>query len=78
LASAYPEGSSAKKLEADLQNQGFAISGCENEPLERMAVFDQSGGDGITSMSAFATVNWKSDADGKLVWTTGNITYRGL
>ena len=77
LRKSFPTGSPASALESTLVNQGFKLEACSSQNVKR-ATFSQTGGNGITAMSAFASVTWKTDATGQIVWTTGNIGFRGL
>jgi hypothetical protein len=77
LRKQFPAGSSAAALESALLTQGFKMEIC-NMPNVKRATFSQTGGNGITSMSAFANVTWKTNASGQIVWTTGNISFLGL
>ncbi len=54
---------------------GFKMIPCEGSLAAR---FDQTGGNGVTSMRATAIIIWKADAEGQIVWTTGDIAYTGL
>ena len=75
----FPVGSSAPKLREALSRQGFLIhDGCSPDKSVSLAVFRQSGGNGVTTMPAFGTVYWKQDQAGRLVWTTGDIAFTGL
>lgn len=42
------------------------------------ARFDQTGGNGITSWPATAVIIWKADAEGRILWATGDIAATGL
>jgi hypothetical protein len=59
LRRAFPVGSNAAILRRELVAQGFEIVGCEPDPTISFATFDQTGGNGITTMSAFGIVFWK-------------------
>jgi hypothetical protein len=75
----FPVGTPAVKLRDALEKQGFEIrDGCSPDKSVSVAIFRQSGGNGITAMAAFGSVYWKQDKAGRLVWTTGDIAFTGL
>jgi hypothetical protein len=71
----FPAGSSSDYLKTALLQMGFSMIPC---PGSLAARFDQTGGNGITSMRASAVIIWKADAEGRILWTTGDIGYTGL
>jgi hypothetical protein len=79
LKRAFPPGSAAADLRRSLRRQGFALHDrCSRDGSVSWAEFRQRGGDGVTSMAALGTVFWREDPAGRLVWTTGDIAFRGL
>ena len=78
LRKSFPTGSPASALESALVSQGFTLDEACRSPNVKRATFSQTGGNGITAMSAFASVTWKTNATDQIVWTTGNIVFRGL
>jgi hypothetical protein len=78
LEHSFPVGSDGSALRDALLAQGFEMLECAPDPTIHIARFDQTGGNGVTTMSAMGIVFWKTDADGKIVWTIGDISYRGL
>jgi hypothetical protein len=77
LGREYPQGTAADKLRSSLLHQGFEIQRCPWNPSLYFARFDQTGGNGITSMAASAIVIWKIDDAARIVWATGDIGFRG-
>jgi hypothetical protein len=71
----FPSGSRSEDLRTSLIQMGFKMIPCEGSLAAR---FDQTGGNGVTSMRATAIIIWKADAEGQIVWTTGDIAYTGL
>lgn len=70
----YPPGSSSDRLQTALIKMGFRMISCQGSHAAR---FDQTGGNGITSMRASALIIWRADTEGRIVWTTGDIGYTG-
>lgn len=68
----FPKGSSAKTLESELLKQGFTVRVCKTDPSIRTAVYrwkEHWGGQGL--------IAFKSDEEGRLVWSTGFNSYGG-
>jgi hypothetical protein len=74
----FPAGSSAASLSSSLRQQGFTLHRCEADRTIGYALFSQQGGYAILSYHASASIYWKADAHARLIWTTGDIGYRGL
>ena len=75
----FPAGTAAAGLREALSRQDFTVHpACSPDKSISWAEFRQHGGNGITAMSAFGTVYWKEDPAGRLVWTTGDISFTGL
>lgn len=74
----FPAGSSAANLISSLRKQGFTLHRCASDRTMGYALFSQQGGSAILSYPASASIYWKADAQGRLIWTTGDIGYRGL
>ncbi len=78
LSRQFPPGSPASALKDELSIDGFEPpSACEADPTIMGAAFFQKGG-GLFAYDVNASVYWKVDGDGKIIWTTGVIFYTGL
>ena len=79
LEQEFPPGSSARKLEETLRNQGFgAVEERQAYPMIRAAAFMQPGGGLRGPYPMVAVVKWQQDQEGRIVWTEAHIGYRGL
>jgi hypothetical protein len=74
----FPVGSPSDKLVSTLRQQGFTLHRCEVDNAIGYALFSQKEGFAIMSYPASASIYWKADTQGRLIWTTGDIGYRGL
>jgi hypothetical protein len=66
----FPVGSPASALEQELARQGFKVEVCSSDPTIKTAVYswdENWGGQGL--------IAFKSDGNGRLVWSTGFNTY---
>lgn len=78
LAQTFPVGSSEARLVEALRQQGFEmLPPCHSDPSVRAAAFTQHGG-GVLSYPLTASVFWKVDNSGNVVWTKGFVRYTGL
>lgn len=78
LSRQFPLGSPASALKEELSTDGFeAPSACEADPTIMGAAFFQKGS-GLLPYDVNASVYWKADGDGKIIWTKGFIFYMGL
>jgi hypothetical protein len=78
LSRQFPPGSPASALKDELSTDGFEPpSACEADPTIMGAAFFQKGG-GLFAYDVNASVYWKADGDGKIIWTKGVIFYTGL
>lgn len=76
LASCFPTGSDASRLESALQEEGFKlIAPCENDPTIHRAVFRQTGGGFFGPYPIDATVAWKVSDTQQIVWTKGHVWF---
>jgi len=74
----FPIGSPESALKNELAADGFAApESCEADPSIMRARFFQKGA-GFLRYDVDASVYWKTDGNGKLVWTAGFIFYGGL
>lgn len=74
----FPAGSSAASLSSYLRQQGFTLHRCVSDRTIGYALFSQEAGSAILSYPASASIFWKADGRGRLIWTTGDIGYHGL
>lgn len=75
LNAAFPEGSDPNALRDFVVNQGFQMRPpCEGDPAIQRASFSQLGGS-FGHPTFHATVAWKADSDGRLMWTKGYVFY---
>jgi hypothetical protein len=68
----FPVGSPASALERELVRQGFKVEVCKTDPTVRKAVYrwkEHWGGQGL--------IAFKSDQNGRLIWSTGFNSYGG-
>jgi hypothetical protein len=78
LAQVFPAGSSEKHLVETLKQQGFELlPPCSSDTYIHAAAFTQHGG-GLLSNPLTASVFWKVDESGNVVWTKGFVRYTGL
>jgi hypothetical protein len=78
LAQVFPVGSSEERLVETLRQQGFKLlPPCNTDTYIRAADFTQHGGGGLSYLLT-ASVFWKVDESGNLVWTKGFVRYTGL
>ena len=78
LSRQFPPGSPASALKDELSTDGFEPpSACEADPTIMGAAFFQKGS-GLFAYDVNASVYWKADGDGKIIWTKGVIFYTGL
>ena len=74
----FPPGTPASALKAELSTDGFEPpSACEADPTIMGTAFFRKGS-GLFAYDVSASVYWKADADGKIIWTRGFIFYAGL
>ena len=74
----FPPGSSQQALTRSLVTEGFKLDRpCDSDPSVLRATFQQSGGGLRGPYPAYATVAWKADRAGRLIWTKGNIEFTG-
>lgn len=78
LGRRFPPGSPASALKDELSTIGFeAPSACEADPTITAAAYFQKGS-GLLAYDVNASVYWKADGEGRIIWTKGFIFYRGL
>jgi hypothetical protein len=78
LAQEFPPGTSGVRLQEALVEMGFVPTDrCAEDSTIHRAIFRQSGG-GLARPTIFALVAWKSDPEGRIVWTKANVAYYGL
>jgi hypothetical protein len=76
LASRFPPGSSEQTLVGALAATGFrSIGTCDQDESIRIFRFDKRGS-GIVDVTA--VVYWKTDSQGKILWTKGFVAYTSL
>jgi hypothetical protein len=79
LAQQFPPGTPEQKLVLALQRQGFELAQpCDNDDQIHRAVFRQNGGGLWWPYPMFATIAWKVDERGRIVWTKAFVAYAGL
>jgi hypothetical protein len=77
----FPPGTASTQLRDPLVRQGFQIHlQCSPDNTVSWAEFSQKSRDGILDIETgvFGTVYWKEDANGRIVWASGNVAYTGL
>jgi hypothetical protein len=78
LRDQFPPGSNESRLIAALTTQGFKQEApCETDQTIQRASFFRKG-TGILPYDIGATVYWKIDEQGRIVWTKGFVAYGGL
>ncbi len=78
LKKEFPPGTHNDRLIAALTAQGFTIAApCETDKTIQQASFFWTES-GFHVANVFATVYWKLDERGRVVWTKGFIFYSGL
>lgn len=78
LRNEFPPGTDSNTLINSLTAQGFVLAGvCKNEPTIQIATFYQKG-QGFLPYDTFAQVFWKTNEQGRIIWTKGLVSYSGL
>ena len=76
LARQFPPGTSEARLKAALVSQHFdLIDACEADASIRRATFSQTGGRYYGQSAIWAFVAWKTNADGKILWTKADVDH---
>lgn len=76
LKAQFPPGSEAARLAEALRGQGFVLEGpCLGDRSILQAWFRQSGGGWFGPYPAVASVNFKVDPEGRVVWAYGRIGF---
>ena len=75
----FPPGTAEEKLLTSLREQGFQVMApCDGDTTIYCAVFAQKGGGGLWGpYPIFATIAWKIDSLGRIVWSKANVSYTG-
>jgi hypothetical protein len=73
LAQAFPRGSPVAGLRQSLVRQGFELQGpCSPDGSVSWAQFRRNGNEVV------ANIYWREAADGRIMWTTGNVYFTFL
>lgn len=78
LKERFPPGSAARRLEDELDAEGFRPAGrCSPDPSISIATYRKPGTGFLGTGGISAAIYWKIDAANAIVWATGIVTHGG-